>query len=63
MKSGVPKLDKLFSPFGILLKVKSDKESAFHYSEFDKYTKHLGFIHQSVIPAYSQASGLVENFS
>ena len=63
MKSAKLKLDKIFSSFGIPLKIKSDTGSAFDCSNFDKYAKYLGFIHQPITPAYSQANHLVKNLN
>ena len=61
MKSAIPKLDKIFSSFGIPLKVKSDNGSPFNCGDFDKHAKFLGYIHQLITLAYPQANGLVEN--
>ena len=63
MKSATPKLDKVFLSFGIPLKVKNDSGSPFDCGNFDKYAKYLGFIHQSITPAYPQTNGLVETFN
>ena len=63
MKSAIPKLDKVFSSFGILLKVESDNDLPFDCGNFHKYAIKLGFIHQPFTPAYPQANGLVENFN
>ena len=63
MESAIPKLDKVFSSFGIPLKVKSDNVSPFDSGDFDKYAKYLGFIHQPITPACPQANGLVENLN
>ena len=54
MKSTIPnKLDKVFSSFTIPLKVKCDNGSPFACGNFDKYTKHLGFINQLITSVWS----------
>ena len=63
MKSAIPKLDKIFSSFGIPVKVRSDNGSPFSCDEFDKYAKYLGFVHKTITPEYPQANSLVENFN
>ena len=48
MKSVIPKLDKIFSSFGIPLKVKSDNGSPLNCGDFDKHAKFLGYIISSL---------------
>ena len=52
---------KVFLLFGIPSKVGSDNGSPIDCSNFSKYAKYLGFIHQPITPAYSKANRLVEN--
>ena len=62
-KATIPKLDKIFSTFGIPLKVRSDNGPPFTSDEFKNYVKYMGFEHDPVTPVYPKANGLVENFN
>ena len=62
-KAAIPKLDKIFSTFGIPLKVKSDNGSPFQSEAFESYAAFMGFEHEPITPVYPKANGLVENFN
>ena len=58
----IPKLDKMFSTFGIPAIVKSDNGPPVNGEEFTIFSKYLGFKHRKITPHWSQANGLVERF-
>ena len=62
-KATIPKLDRIFSTFGIPLKVKTDNGSPFQSEAFSNYAKYMGFEHDPITPVYPKANGLVENFN
>ena len=62
-RSVIPKLDKIFSSFGIPLKIRSDNGSPYNSLEFQNYVKYMGIAHKPITPMYPKANGLVENFN
>jgi hypothetical protein len=61
-KSTIPKLDKMFSSFGIPKQVKTDNGPPFNSSEFQQFANYLGFSHRKITPYWPQANGEVERF-
>ena len=59
----IMKLEKIFSEFGIPLKVKSDNGPPFQSKEYEDYARYMGCRRQPIQPVYPQANGLVENFN
>ena len=62
-KATIPKLDRIFSAFGIPLELKSDNGPPFDSKAFKNYCKFMGIKRQPVTPAHPRANGLVENFN
>ena len=62
-KAAIPKYDKIFSLFGIPLKVKSDNGAPFNGIEFKNFANYMGFQHQLITPEHPEANGLVEKFN
>ena len=61
-KSTIPKLDKMFSAFGIPEQVKSDNGPPFNSTEFRQFADYLGFSHRKITPYWPEANGEVETF-
>ena len=61
-KAVIPKLDKIFSAYGIPKVVRSDNGPPFNGSEFEQFAKSYGFKHRKVTPAWPEANGEVERF-
>lgn len=61
-KAVTPKLDKIFSAFGIPMVVKSDNGPPFNSAEFASFAEYLGFKQRKVTPHWPQANGEVERF-
>jgi transposase InsO family protein len=57
LKSTIPKLDKIFSAFGIPRQVKTDNGPPFNSIDFQKFANHLGFSHRKTTPYWPQANG------
>ena len=62
-RSVIPKLDKMFSSFGIPFVIKSDNGAPYNGADFKNYMKYMGISHRRITPLYPQANGLVENFN
>ena len=62
-KAAIPKSDKIFSEFGIPIKVKSDNGPPFNSIEFKKIFNHMGFNHKPIQPEHPESNGLVEKFN
>ena len=58
----IPKLDKMFSEFGVPDVVKSDNGPPFNSKEFASFADDLGFKHQKVTPKWARGNGEVERF-
>lgn len=58
----IPKLDKVFSEFGVPDVVKSDNGSPFNSKEFGVFSDDLGFNHCKVPPKWARANREVERF-
>ena len=60
--STIPKLDKIFSTYGIPEVVKSDNGPPFQSSEFKSFAEYAGFQHRKITPEWPQANSEVERF-
>ena len=58
----IPKLDKVFSEFGVPDVVRSDNGPPFNSKEFAAFADDLGFKHRKVTPKWARANGEVERF-
>ena len=56
----IPKLDKVFSEFGVQDIVKSDNGPPFSSKEFASFADDLDFKHRKVTPKWARANGEVE---
>ena len=62
-KATIPKLDRIFSSYGIPLQRKSDNGAPFNSEMFTNYCKFMGIEHHTITPLHPRANGLVENFN
>ena len=62
-KATIPKLDRIFSSYGIPLQLKSDNGAPFNSEMFTNYCKFMGIEHHTITPLHPRANGLVENFN
>ena len=58
----IPKLESVFSLFGIPSVVKTDNGPPFNGHEFAEFSVNLGFKHRKVTPLWPEANGGVERF-
>lgn len=58
----IPKLDRIFSSFGVPDIVRTDNGPPFNSREFADFADYLGFKHRRVTPRWPQANGEVERF-
>ena len=58
----IPKVDKVFSEFGIPDVVKTDNGPPFNSSAFRSFAQNLGFKHRKITPRWPRANGEVERF-
>ncbi len=58
----IPKLDKIFSAFGVPSIVRTDNGPPFNSEQFAEFSKYLGFQHRRVTPLWPRANGEVERF-
>jgi hypothetical protein len=58
----LPVLDELLSMFGVPVEIKSDNGPPFNGSNFQAFSKYMGFHHRKITPEWAQANGLAENF-
>ena len=58
----IPKLDKIFSEFGIAEVVRSDNGPPFDSHDFRLFANKLGFAHKKISPLWPRANGEVERF-
>ena len=61
-KSVIPKLDRMFSQFGVPETVKSDNGPPFNGAEFKQFAEYMGFHHRRITPYWPRANGEVERF-
>ena len=58
----IPKLDKIFSEYGIPKSLTSDNGPPFKSHKFRQFTDHLGFHHRRITPHWPEANGESERF-
>ena len=58
----IPKLDKVFSEFGVPDVIRSDDGLPLNSEEFAAFANDLGFKHRKVTPKWARANGEVERF-
>ena len=58
----IPKLDRIFSSFGVPDIVRTDNGPPFNSREFADFANYLGFKHRKVTPRWPQANGEVERY-
>jgi hypothetical protein len=58
----LPKLNELFSMFGIPIELKSDNGPPFNGHQFAEFANYYGFHHRKVAPENAPANGLIEGF-
>ncbi|XP_063970809.1 uncharacterized protein K02A2.6-like [Lytechinus pictus] len=58
----IPKLDRIFSSFGVPSVVRTDNGPPFNGAYFNQFANYLGFKHRRVTPRWPQANGEVERF-
>ena len=61
--SNIPVIDKVLSVFGVPVVIKADNGSPFNSHQFNKYSKHMGFIHRKVAPLWPRANAQAEPFN
>ena len=59
-KCVIPKLDKIFSTFGIPEVLRTDNGPPFQSEEFAQFAKFMGFKHRKIMPRWPQANGIAE---
>ena len=62
-KATIPKLDRIFSSYGIPLHLKSDNGAPFNSDMFSDYCKFMGIEHHTITPLHPRVNGLVKNFN
>ena len=58
----IPKLDKIFSEFGIPQSIKTDNGPPFSSHEFSAYLNHMGIKHRKITPLWPRANAETERF-
>jgi transposase InsO family protein len=58
----IPRVDKVFSEFGIPDVVKTDNGPPFNSREFQSFAQTLCFKHRQITPRWPRANGEVERF-
>ncbi|XP_046328438.2 uncharacterized protein K02A2.6-like [Haliotis rufescens] len=58
----IPRLEKIFSEFGIPHQLKTDNGPPFNGYEFSTYAEHTGFKHRKITPLWPQANAETERF-
>ncbi|MCG8046730.1 MAG: RNase H-like domain-containing protein [Candidatus Thiodiazotropha endolucinida] len=61
-KSVIPRLERIFSLFGIPSVCRSDSGPPFQSDEFRQFAKRMGFKHRRITPLHPKANSLVERF-
>ena len=59
-KAVIPKLDKIFSTFGIPQVLRTDNGPPFNSEEFANFAQYMGFTHRKIMPRWPQANGIAE---
>ena len=59
----IPVIDKVLSVFGVPVVIKTDNGSPFSSHQFNKYSKHMGFIHRKITPLWPRANAQAESFN
>ncbi|KAJ8038504.1 hypothetical protein HOLleu_15949 [Holothuria leucospilota] len=59
-KAVLPKLDQIFSMFGIPRVLRTDNGPPFNSQDFAQFADHLGFKHRKIMPRWPQANGIAE---
>ncbi|XP_061877148.1 uncharacterized protein K02A2.6-like isoform X1 [Entelurus aequoreus] len=58
----IPRMDNIFSMFGIPRVVKTDNGPPFNGSQFSQFAQHMGFHHRKITPLWPQANATAERF-
>lgn len=58
----IPRLDKIFSTFGVPEVVKTDNGPPFNGQDFTNFSHYLGFRHRKITPCWPRANAEVERF-
>ena len=58
----VPKLEKIFTTYGVPEEIKSDNGPPFNGKRFADYAEEQGFKHRKVTPGWAEANGDIERF-
>ena len=58
----IPRMDNIFSMFGIPHVVKTDNGPPFNGSQFSQFAQHMGFHHRKITPLWPQANATAERF-
>ncbi len=61
-KAVIPRLDNIFSMFGVPSICRSDNGPPFNGQEFSQFADFLGFKHRKITPAHPEANSNAENF-
>ena len=56
-------IDKVLSVFVRPVVIKTDNGSPFNSRQFNKYSKHMGFIHRKITPLWPRANDQAESFN
>ena len=62
-KTTIPKLDKIFTAYGIPYEMTSDNGPPFKSNEFKDFMKHTNIKHRRITPLWPQANANAENFN
>ena len=60
--SVIPRLDKIFTEFGVPVSLKTDNSPPFNSYEFKTYASITGFRHRRITPLWPQANAETERF-
>ena len=58
----IPRIDKIFSEYGVPKTLKSDNGPPFNSKEFEMFSSNLGFKHRKITPYWPRANAEVERF-
>lgn len=61
-RSVIPRLDKIFSEYGIPEELKTDNGPPFQSSDFRDFAENFGFHHRKITPLWPKANGEAERF-
>ena len=62
-RATIPKLDKIFTMYGIPYKLTSDNGPPFQGAEMKQFSQHMGIIHRRITPLWPKANSTVEGFN